>query len=108
MLAQNARKTTAKERQSRRSLSGFRTDDRLLGLRSESPRRRPSRSRSPRLIDDDESVLGVDLSLVEAMRSIVAAGVATIHCTGSAPSGGGEGREGPESARSGRRGGRST
>jgi hypothetical protein len=90
MLGQNARKTN--DRQARRIPPGSRRNGRLAGIRSESAPRRSDRDWGDGQDDDDDpdSVLGVQVSIVDAMRSILASGVASGHgAHGYAMSGGG-------------------
>jgi hypothetical protein len=91
MLGQNARKTN--DRQARRIPPGSRRNGRLSGIRSESAPRRSDRDWGDEQDDDDDpdSVLGVQVSIVDAMRSILASGHSGHAAHGYAMSGGGGG-----------------
>jgi hypothetical protein len=104
MLGQNARKTI--DRQARRIPPGSRRNGRLAGIRSESAPRRSERDWGDGQDDDDDpdSVLGVQVSIVDAMRSILASGVASGHgyaMSGSAGGGGMSGSGGSGASRGG-------
>jgi hypothetical protein len=105
MLGQNARNPG--DRHARRIIPSARGAVRSFGIRSESAPRRTERDWSDEQDDDDDpdSVLGVQVSLVDAMRSIRAAGVAGGHGGGAGgTAGGGAGDE--AGGGSGRGGGR--
>lgn len=74
MLGQNAQKTTD-HRQARRVPPGSRRTG-LTGIRSESAPRRSDRDWGDGQDDEDDpdSVLGVQVSIVDAMRSMMASG----------------------------------
>jgi hypothetical protein len=82
MLGQNARKTT--DRQARRVPPSVRRNGWFEGIRSDSAPRRSERDWGDGQDDDDDpdSVLGVQVSIVDAMRSIrsiMASGMAGGH-----------------------------